>query len=88
MKNINQLPSNSISTLEQKTSLIYERSATYTNRFYERKLKHIEKLEKKNMYQMIDPLDGRNTKEQKTKTADFFVNTGILVKLFQKKPKY
>jgi len=36
---------------------------------------------------MINPLDGRNTKKPKTKTADFLVNTGILVKFFQKKPK-
>ena len=36
---------------------------------------------------MINPLDGRNTKKPKTKTTDFFVNTGILVKLFQKKAK-
>ena len=35
---------------------------------------------------LINPLDGRNTKKLKTKTADYFVNTGILVKLFQKKP--
>ena len=47
------------------------------------------------MGQMINPLDGRNTKKlkkQKTKTADFLVNTRILVKvdlipLHQLKPK-
>ena len=39
---------------------------------------------------MINPFDGRNTKilkNKKNKTADILVNTGILVKLFQKKPK-
>ena len=36
---------------------------------------------------MIYPLDSRNTKKLKNKTADFFVNTRILVKLFQKKAK-
>ena len=39
---------------------------------------------------MIYPLHRRNTKKLKkpiTKTADFLVNTGFLVKLFQKKPK-
>ena len=35
---------------------------------------------------MINQLDGRKTKKPKTKTADFLVNTGILVKLFQKSP--
>ena len=35
---------------------------------------------------MIYPLDSRNTKKPKTKTADFFVSTRIFVKLFQKKP--
>ena len=38
---------------------------------------------------MIYPLDERNTKKlkkTKTKPADFFVNTCISVKLFQKKP--
>ena len=29
----------------------------------------------------------KKTKNQKTKTADFYVNTGILIKLLQKKPK-
>ena len=38
---------------------------------------------------MINPFDGRNTKKlknqkPKTKTDDFLVNTGILVKLFKK----
>ena len=40
---------------------------------------------------MIYPLHGRNTKKlknQKPKLLIFFVNTHILVKLFQKKPKY
>ena len=37
---------------------------------------------------MTNPLDGRNTKKLKTKTADFFVNTHISVKFFQKKPKW
>ena len=44
----------------------------------------------KNQRLMSNPLDGRNTKKTKkpkTKTADFFVNTGILVNFFQKKPK-
>ena len=41
---------------------------------------------------MINPLDGQNTKKPKNqkpkpKTADFFVNTGISVKFFQKKSK-
>ena len=36
---------------------------------------------------LIYPLHGRNTKKPKTKTAYFFVNTRILVKLLQKKPK-
>ena len=36
---------------------------------------------------MTNPLDGRNTKKQKTKTADFFVNTHISVNFFQKKAK-
>ena len=36
---------------------------------------------------LIYPLDSRNTKKPKTKTADFFVNTRISVKFFQKKPK-
>ena len=37
---------------------------------------------------MIYPLHCPNTKKlKKTKTADFLVNTGILVKLFQKKAK-
>ena len=35
---------------------------------------------------MIYPLDGRNTKKPKTKTADFFVNTHISV-FFSKKAK-
>ena len=34
---------------------------------------------------MIYPLDSQNTK--KTKTADFFVNTCISVKFFQKKAR-
>ena len=33
---------------------------------------------------MIYPLHRRNTKKQKTKTADFFVNTLILIKLLKK----
>ena len=36
----------------------------------------------------INPLDGQKTKKPKTKSADFFVNTGILDKLFQKEPKF
>ena len=36
---------------------------------------------------MINPLNGRKAKKQKTKTADFLVNTGILVNLFKKKAK-
>ena len=36
---------------------------------------------------MKNPLDGRNTKKPKTKTADFFVNTHISVIFFQKKAK-
>ena len=40
-----------------------------------------------NLYLLTNPLDGRNTKKPKTKTADFFVNTHISVKFFQKKPK-
>ena len=38
----------------------------------------------KNFKLLIYPLHGRNTKKLKTKTSDFFVNTHILVKLFQK----
>ena len=37
---------------------------------------------------LIYPLDGQKTKKTKTKSADFFVNTGILDKLFQKEPKF
>ena len=33
---------------------------------------------------MINPLDGRNPKKPKIQTADFFVNIGILVKLYKK----
>ena len=33
---------------------------------------------------LTNPLDGRNTKKPNTKTADFFVNTHISVKFFQK----
>ena len=36
---------------------------------------------------MTNPLDGRNTKNPKTKTADFFVNTHISVIFFSKKAK-
>ena len=36
---------------------------------------------------MIYPLDERNTKKLKPKPADFFVNTCISVKFFQKKEK-
>ena len=36
---------------------------------------------------IIYPLDGRNTKKSKAKAADFFVNTGISVNIFQKNPK-
>ena len=39
---------------------------------------------------MTYPLHRQNTKKTKKpidKTADFLVNTGFLVKLFQKKPK-
>ena len=36
---------------------------------------------------MIYPLDKRNTKKQKNKPADFFVNICILVNIFHKKPK-
>ena len=36
---------------------------------------------------MKNPLDGRNTKKPKTKTADFFVNTHISVNFFSKKAK-
>ena len=42
-----------------------------------------------NCRQMVNPLDSRNTKKlkkTKNKTADFFVNTRILVKLYKKKP--
>ena len=34
---------------------------------------------------MMNPLDGRNTKKPKTKTADFFLNTGIQSNYFKKK---
>ena len=36
---------------------------------------------------IIYQLDGQNTKKSKAKTADFFVNTGISVNIFQKNPK-
>ena len=39
---------------------------------------------------MTNPLDGQNNKKlkkTKTKTADFFVNTHIIVNFFQKNPK-
>ena len=36
---------------------------------------------------MIYPLHGRNTKKPKTKTADFFVNTGNFSQIVSKKAK-
>ena len=36
------------------------------------------------MFHLIYPLDSWNTRKPKTKTADFFVNTRISVKFFQK----
>ena len=36
---------------------------------------------------MIYPLHGRNTKKPKTKTADFFVNTGLFSQIVSKKAK-
>ena len=43
--------------------------------------------EKKKTGLLSNPFDGRNTKKLKTKTADFFVNTGLFSQIVSKKAK-
>ena len=68
----------------------FKKSSGRTNIFFGLHPKLLVNCSLRNSGLMTNPLDGRNTKKlknKKTKTADFFVNTGLFSQIVSKKAK-